>query len=146
MKQLSIVVIMFIAGLAVSTVLGDLIDIAGNCADRVSCAWLISKASRAAAGGNYLQARKDYEKAIEKINPSNKSLLAKTKNNLAICIFAMADGGKDPASKAKASAESILIFSQSLELFKELGDLERIKEVEKNIEEAAKTAKSAAAA
>ena len=132
MKAFATIVIGFIAGLAISGVLGDIIVAVNNSAGRISSAWTISKADKFAAGGNFLQAEIEYEKALGKISPENKKLTAKVKNNLALCVFNVADAAKD----AEGIAKSLSIFSQSLELHKELNDLESVKQVETNIKEA----------
>ena len=132
MKPAGIIIIAFIAGLAISVVLGDIIDFVNFSAARVQSAYIISKAQKAAAAENFLQAQKEYEKALEKIRPSNKKLLAKTKNNLAMCIFLEAEKNENKREVLK----SVLIFQEALELFKEINDAESIKEVETNIKEA----------
>ena len=134
MKPAGIIIIAFIAGLAISVVLGDIIDFVNFSAARVQSAYIISKAQKAAAAENFLQAQKEYEKALEKIRPSNKKLLAKTKNNLAMCVFLEAEKNENKREMLR----SILIFQESLDLFKELNDAESIKEVETNIKEAEK--------
>jgi len=131
-KQLATVIIGFIAGLAISGVLGDLIVAVNNSAGRISSAWSISKAEKYVAGGNFEAASAEYEKALKKINPDNKKLLAKTENNLAMCVFSIADKKND----ALGIKRSIGIFSESLALSKETGDSQSISQVETNINEA----------
>jgi hypothetical protein len=79
-----------------------------------------------------LQAQKEYENALTKISPSNKKLIAKTKNNLALSVFLFAQKNQDKREMLK----SVLIFQEALELFKEIGDSQSSKEVETNIKEA----------
>jgi tetratricopeptide (TPR) repeat protein len=122
----------FIAGLAISGVLGDMIVAVNNAAGRVSSAWYVSKAEKHIAGGNFTQAVNEYEKALKKIKPSNKKLLAKVKNNMALSIFTEADKEKN-IEKIK---ESAVMFAESLEIYKELNDSESIKQVVTNIKEA----------
>jgi hypothetical protein len=76
---------------------------------------------------------------LKKISPSNKKLLAKTKNNLAMCIFLNAEKNQNKEEMEKA----VLIFKESLELFKALDDANSIKEVETNMSTAESKAKSA---
>ncbi|MCL2390425.1 MAG: hypothetical protein FWD54_07380 [Endomicrobia bacterium] len=134
MKAFATIIIGFIAGLAISGVLGDIIVAVNNSAGRMSSAWTISKADKFAAGGNFSQAAAEYENALKKIKPENKKLIAKVKNNLALCVFNVADTAKDP----KGIEKSLSIFSESLELHKELNDSESVKQTETNISEAEK--------
>ncbi len=129
----------FIAGLVISGILGDIIVIISNAAGRASLARSVSKAERHIAGGNFEKAKKEYEKALGKIKPDNKKLLAKIKNNTALIIFTEGDGEKN-AEKIK---ESVLLFSQSLDLYRELGDYESVKQVETNIMQARSALESA---
>ncbi|MDR1696467.1 MAG: hypothetical protein LBR69_07600 [Endomicrobium sp.] len=132
MKAFATVLIGFIAGLAISGVLGDIIVAVNNSAGRISSAWAVAKADKSAAGGNFSQAAIQYEKALVKINPENKKLTAKVKNNLALSVFNVADAAKD----AEGIKKSISVFSQSLELHKELNDPESVEQTETNIKEA----------
>lgn len=129
----------FIAGLVISGILGDIIVIISNAAGRASLARSVSKAERHIAGGNFEKAKKEYEKVLGKIKPDNKKLLAKIKNNTALIIFTEGDGEKN-AEKIK---ESVLLFSQSLDLYRELGDYESVKQVETNIMQARSALESA---
>lgn len=129
----------FIAGLVISGILGDIIVIISNAVGRASLARSVSKAERHIAGGNFEKAKKEYEKALGKIKPDNKKLLAKIKNNTALIIFTEGDGEKN-AEKIK---ESVLLFSQSLDLYRELGDYESVKQVETNIMQARSALESA---
>lgn len=131
-RPLVTIAIGFIAGLVISGVLADLIIVAKNAAGRVSSAWSVSRAEKYIAGGSFSKAKKEYEKALKNLKPDNKKLLAKVKNNMALIIFTEADQEKD----AVRIKESLEMFSQSLELYKELNDSESIKQVEINIEEA----------
>ncbi|MDR1196409.1 MAG: hypothetical protein LBL00_08035 [Endomicrobium sp.] len=131
-KPVITIIVGFIAGLVISGVLSDVIVIANNAAGRVLSAWSVSKAEKYIAGGNFSKAKKEYEKALKKISPNNKKLLAKIKNNMALIIFSEADKEKN-ALKIK---ESLEMFSQSLDLYKELNDSESVKQVEVNMGEA----------
>lgn len=126
------IIIGFIAGLAVSGVIGDMIVAVNNAAGRVTSAWSVSKAEKYIAGGDYSKAVKEYKKAEKKISPSNKKLLAKVKNNMALSIFTEADKEQN----IENIRESIEMFAESLDLYKELNDSESIKQVETNIKEA----------
>ena len=132
MKQLATILIGFIAGLVISGVLGDIIVAVNTSAGRISAAWMVSRAEKHIAGGNFSKAVEEYEKALPKISLKNKKLLAKVKNNMALSKFTLADNGKD----REGIEEAILMFSESLELYKELGDTESIKQVETNMQEA----------
>lgn len=126
------IIIGFIAGLAVSGVIGDMIVAVNNAAGRVTSAWSVSKAEKYIAGGDYSKAVKEYKKAEKKISPSNKKLLAKVKNNMALSIFTEADKEQN----IENIRESIEMFAESRDLYKELNDSESIKQVETNIKEA----------
>ncbi len=132
MKTIATIIIGFIAGLAISGVLGDMIVAVNNSAGKVSAAWSVSRAEKHVAGGNFSSAITEYEKALKKIKPQNKKLMAKVKNNLAMCLFAVADDAKD----VKGIENSLTVFSESLEIYKEMSDTESIKQVENNISEA----------
>ena len=132
MKQIAVIIIGFIAGLAISGVLGDLIVVVSNSVGRISSAWSVSQAEREIAGGNFLQAQKHYEKALQKIDPQNKKLLAKTKNNYALAIYYDAAENNDAAQIEKSRE----IFKEALMLYEELGDEASAQEVEENIKTA----------
>ena len=126
------IIVGFIAGLAISGVLGDMIGLIGNAADKVSCAWTVSRAEKYIAGGNFIAAKKEYDKILNNTKSVNKRVLAKVQNNTAMIIFNEGDKQKD-AVKIK---EALFLFSQSLENYKILNDSESSKEVERNIKEA----------
>jgi len=118
-------------GLIISGFLGDLINVISNSAGKFSAARDISAAQGYFAGGNYLQALDEYKKALGKIQPSDKKLLAQVKNNMALCVFQTALDNKD----VKGMKDSLPMFEESLSLYKEAGDTESIKQVERNISE-----------
>jgi hypothetical protein len=126
------IIIGFIAGLAISGILGDIIVMANKSVGKISSAWAVKRAERQISGGNFAAAVREYEKALKKISPANKKLLAKIKNNMALCIFTEAD--KD--GNASEIERSVKMFSESLDLYKELNDAESISQVETNINEA----------
>ena len=132
------IIVGFIAGLVISGVLGDIIVALNNAAGRITSAWSVSRAEKYVSGGDFYKAEKEYENALKKINPDNKKLIAKVKNNMALSVFAQAANDKN-SDRIK---ESIAIFSQSLDLYKELNDSESIKQVETNIEQARKVLQS----
>lgn len=132
MKKFGIIVLGFFIGLIISGILGDIIIAINNYAGRMSAASNIAKAERLIAGDNFDQALCFYEKALKKIKPENKILTAKVKNNMALCTFTIADNKKDAAGIEK----SISMFLESLEIYKELKDVENAKQVEININEA----------
>ena len=106
----------FIAGLVISGILGDIIVIISNAAGRASLARSVSKAERHIAGGNFEKAKKEYEKALGKIKPDNKKLLAKIKNNTALIIFTEGDGEKNAEKIKEKSLLSLRIRSARLSL------------------------------
>ncbi|MDR2427153.1 MAG: hypothetical protein LBD46_08270 [Endomicrobium sp.] len=126
------IIVGFIAGLVISGILIDIIGLINNSADRVLSAWYVSKSEKYIAVGNFSRAAKEYEKALKKIKPNNKKLLAKIKNNLALIVFTEAEK-KGNKSKIK---ESLEMFEESLNLYKALNDSESAKQVEINIKEA----------
>lgn len=132
MKALATILIGFIAGLALSVVLGDIIVAVNTSAGRISAAWIVSRAEKHIAGGNFSKAIEEYEKALPKIGPKNIKLLAKVKNNLALSKFTVADNEED----RKGIEEAVLMFSQSLEYYRQLGDAQSIKQTETNMQEA----------
>ncbi|AKL98290.1 hypothetical protein [Endomicrobium proavitum] len=137
MKRPATIIIGFIAGLAISGVLGDLIIAASSSAGRISSAWSISKAEKFYAGGNFSESLNEYEKALGKVKPDNKKLIAKIKNNQALNVFAIADKAKDK-SQIKKSLE---LFNESLKIYEEIKDTQGAAEVNVNIGEAKKALK-----
>jgi len=134
LKALATIIIGFIAGLAISGVLGDLIDLGRFCAGRIQAAWLTSMAANDLAGAKYSAAAKKYSKALTKISPKNKNLTAKTKSNLALSILLQAQQDNDK----EAAQSALLIFHEALELFKEIPDEQKAQETQTNIQEAEK--------
>ena len=137
MKPLATIIIGFIAGLAISGVLGDLIVAVNKAAGRASVAWTVSKAQKAFTAGDYSLAYSRYQKALKNIPPNNKILLAKTKNNAALSLFNLSYDEKNIIGVENA----ISIFNESLAIYKEIPDLENAKQVETNIAEAQKAVK-----
>lgn len=88
MKNVVVTVIVgFITGLVISGILFDVIKYVGKSFNRVQIAWTISKAEKAYSSERFSDSINIYNKVISKIDISNKVLLAKTKNNLALCII-----------------------------------------------------------
>lgn len=134
MRAIATIAIGFLTGLIIAGFLGDIIDAVNNSAGKVSSAWLISRAEKNIAGGDFLQAIKNYEKALTKIDPKNIQLLAKVKNNLALSKFTIAYNNADK----DGIENSISLFLESLEHYKVLENAEAAGEVKINIEEAYK--------
>jgi len=137
MKKLATVLVGFIAGLAISGVLGDLIVAVHNSAGRISAARSISRAEKDYAGGNFSEGLIEYEKALGKIKPDNKILLAKVKNDMGLGEFNLAAENKDAARMEK----SILLFKDALALYKETGNAELAAQTQTNLNTAQKTLK-----
>jgi hypothetical protein len=81
------VIVGFITGLVISGILFDVIKYVGKSFNRIYIAWDISKAEKCYSGERFSESINLYNKVIPKIDPSNKLLLAKTKNNLALSMI-----------------------------------------------------------
>ena len=137
MKKIAYIALFFLTGIIISWFLGDLIEVISGSAGKLTAARDISAAQEYYAGGNYSQALDEYKKALDKISPSDKKLLAKVKNNMALCVFQTAFDNKD----VKGMRDSLPLFEESLALYKEVGDTESAQQVETNIAEAKKQIK-----
>jgi len=136
-KKIAYIALFFLTGIIISWFLGDLIEVISGSAGKLTAARDISAAQEYYAGGNYSQALDEYKKALDKISPSDKKLLAKVKNNMALCVFQTAFDNKD----VKGMRDSLPLFEESLALYKEVGDTESAQQVETNIAEAKKQIK-----
>ncbi len=88
MKNIIVTVIVgFITGLVISGILFDVIKYIGKSFNRVHIAWNISKAEKFYSNERFSDSISLYNEVIPKIAPSNKLLLAKTKNNLALAMI-----------------------------------------------------------
>ena len=88
MKNIVVTVIVgFITGLVISGILFDIIKYVGKSFNRVYVAWTISKAEKFYSNERFSDTINLYSKIISKIDTSNKLLLAKIKNNLALAMI-----------------------------------------------------------
>ena len=88
MKNIVVTVIVgFITGLVISGILFDIIEYVGKSFNRVYVAWTISKAEKFYFSERFSDSASLYDKVIPKIDTSNKLLLAKIKNNLALAMI-----------------------------------------------------------
>ena len=111
MKNIIVTVIVgFITGLVISGILFDVIKYIGKSFNRVHIAWNISKAEKFYSNERFSDSISLYNEVIPKIAPSNKLLLAKTKNNLALAMINKAK--KDLADNVCSQEDfSIAIYS-----------------------------------
>lgn len=123
-------IIGFIAGIVISGILFDAISYIGKSFNRVSVAWTISRAEKSFSNERFSDAVLLYEKALPKINPDNKLLYAKTKNNLALSIFKNAELLKN----IKDIEKSIELFQQAEKIYLEIKDKELAEQTSKNIQ------------
>jgi len=125
-------IIGFIAGLVISGILADVFSYAGKSLNRINVARIISKAERSFADERFSDAVSLYEKALAKINPDNKILYAKTKNNLALSIYKKAEIEKDDVGFAKA----LDLFLQAQAVYAHTDNKKLSEETDKNIQAA----------
>ncbi|MDD2523709.1 MAG: hypothetical protein WCS83_05700 [Endomicrobiia bacterium] len=128
-------IIGFIAGIVISGILFDAISYIGKSFNRVSVAWTISRAEKSFSNERFSDAVLLYEKALPKINPDNKLLYAKTKNNLALSIFKNAELLKN----IKDIEKSIELFQEASKIYLGIDDKELAGQTSKNIQIAQNT-------
>ena len=128
-------IIGFIAGIVISGILFDAISYIGKSFNRVSVAWTISRAEKSFSNERFSDAVLLYEKALPKINPDNKLLYAKTKNNLALSIFKNAELLKS----IKDIEKSIELFQEAEKIYLGIDDKELAGQTSKNIQIAQNT-------
>jgi len=137
------VIVGFITGLVISGILFDVIKYVGKSFNRVQIAWTISKAEKAYSTERFSDSVNLYNKVIPKIDSSNKSLLAKTKNNLALCImkkiekdeqFSFFDNTEKIEIKNSQEIKNILLLlNQSKDLYTEIDNKKLLEQTLKNI-------------
>ncbi len=128
------IVVGFIFGLVISGILGDLISFGISAVERISCSWSVSKAEKYIADGDFEKAKIEYEKILNNKKIDNQKIIAKVKNNLALIIFTQGD----KENNLTKIENSIKMFSQSLEIYERLKDVDSIKKLKNNIEQAQK--------
>ena len=138
MKNVVVTVIVgFITGLVISGILFDIIKYVGKSFNRVYVAWNISKAEKFYFNERFSDTVSLYNKIISKIDTSNKLLLAKIKNNLALAMIEKTkkDLADNNCSKEGFSVQIKLIsqiLDEAYNLAIETNNKQLMSEVEQN--------------
>ena len=130
MKNIAVTVIVgFITGLVISGILFDVIKYVGKSFNRVSVSWNISKAEKAYSGGRFSDSVLIYKKTLPKIDSDNKTLIAKTKNNLALSLYKnyIATNNNEELN------EALNLFKEAETIYLEIGNNELAEQTAKNI-------------
>lgn len=148
MKNIVVTVIVgFITGLVISGILFDVIKYVGKSFNRVQIAWSISKAEKAYSSERFSDSINIYNKVISKIDTSNKVLLAKTKNNLALSIvkkieknqnISIFDGNIDNISSENITENqeiqnALQLLKEANQIYIEINDKKLLEQTSKNI-------------
>lgn len=148
MKNIVVTVIVgFITGLVISGILFDVIKYVGKSFNRVQIAWSISKAEKAYSSERFSDSINIYNKVISKIDTSNKVLLAKTKNNLALSIvkkiekdqnISIFDGNIDNISSENITENqeiqnALQLLKEANQLYIDINDKKLLEQTSKNI-------------
>jgi tetratricopeptide (TPR) repeat protein len=131
MKVFLTAAIGFVFGLVISGVLGDLLSTVKNSIQRIYIAWDIAAAEKMYANENFDEASQKYETILKKINPNNKKLIAKTKNNLALSIFAQFEGSGN--KDAEMLKKPVKLFEEALSYYEEMKDGEGSRQIKNNL-------------
>lgn len=128
MKNIAVTVIVgFITGLVISGILFDVIKYVGKSFNRVSVSWNISKAEKAYSDGRFSDSVLIYKKTLPKIDTDNKTLIAKTKNNLALSILKNIEQEKNISFSNDTenifNSNDILELNEALSLLNQANDL-----------------------
>ena len=123
------VVIGFITGLVISGILFDVIKYVGKSFNRVSVSWNISKAEKAYSNGRFSDSVLIYKKVLPKIDPDNKTLIAKTKNNLALSLYK----NYLTTNNNEELNEALTLFKEAEAIYVEIGNNELAEQTAKNI-------------
>ena len=130
MKNIAVTVIVgFITGLVISGILFDVIKYVGKSFNRVSVSWNISKAEKAYSNGRFSDSVLIYKKTLHKIDSENKTLIAKTKNNLALSLYK----NYLKTNNAEELNESLNLFKEAETIYLETGNKELAEQTAKNI-------------
>ena len=130
MKNIAVTVIVgFITGLVISGILFDVIKYVGKSFNRVSVSWNISKAEKAYSGGRFSDSVLIYKKALPKIDLDNKTLIAKTKNNLALSLYK----NYLTTNNSEELNEALTLFKEAETIYLEIGNNELAEQTAKNI-------------
>lgn len=130
MKNIAVTVIVgFITGLVISGILFDVIKYVGKSFNRVSVSWNISKAEKAYSGGRFSDSVLIYKKTLPKIDLDNKTLIAKTKNNLALSLYK----NYLTTNNNEELNEALKLFKEAETIYLEIGNNELAEQTAKNI-------------
>ena len=130
MKNIIVTVIVgFITGLVISGILFDVIKYVGKSFNRVSVSWNISKAEKAYSNGRFSDSVLMYKKTLPKINSDNKTLIAKTKNNLALSLYK----NYLTTNNSEELNEALKLFKEAETIYLEIGNNELAEQTAKNI-------------
>ncbi len=130
MKNIAVTVIVgFITGLVISGILFDVIKYVGKSFNRVSVSWNISKAEKAYSGGRFSESVLIYKKTLPKIDSDNKTLIAKTKNNLALSLYK----NYLTTNNSEELNEALTLFKEAETIYLEIGNNELAEQTAKNI-------------
>ena len=130
MKNIAVTVIVgFITGLVISGILFDVIKYVGKSFNRVSVSWNISKAEKAYSNGRFSDSVLIYKKILPKIDSDNKTLIAKTKNNLALSLYK----NYLTTNNNEELNEALNLFKESETIYLEIGNNELAEQTAKNI-------------
>jgi len=129
-KNIAVTVIVgFITGLVISGILFDVIKYVGKSFNRVSVSWNISKAEKAYSNGRFSDSVLMYKKTLPKINSDNKTLIAKTKNNLALSLYK----NYLTTNNSEELNEALKLFKEAETIYLEIGNNELAEQTAKNI-------------
>ena len=130
MKNVAVTVVVgFITGLVISGILFDVIKYVGKSFNRVSVSWNISKAEKAYSGGRFSDSVLIYKKTLPKIDSDNKTLIAKTKNNLALSLYK----NYLTTNNNEELNEALNLFKEAETIYLEIGNNELAEQTAKNI-------------
>lgn len=130
MKNIVVTVIVgFITGLVISGILFDVIKYVGKSFNRVSVSWNISKAEKAYSNGRFSDSVLIYKKVLPKIDSDNKTLIAKTKNNLALSLYK----NYLTTNNTEELNESLSLFKEAETVYLEIGNNELADQTAQNI-------------
>ena len=130
MKNIAVTVIVgFITGLVISGILFDVIKYVGKSFNRVSVSWNISKAEKAYSNGRFSDSVLIYKKTLPKIDTDNKTLIAKTKNNLALSLYK----NYLTTNNSEELNEALTLFKEAETIYLEIGNNELAEQTAKNI-------------
>ncbi|WP_372519711.1 hypothetical protein [Candidatus Ruminimicrobiellum ovillum] len=130
MKNIIVTVIVgFITGLVISGILFDVIKYVGKSFNRVSVSWNISKAEKAYSNGRFSDSVLIYKKTLPKIDFDNKTLIAKTKNNLALSLYK----NYLTTNNNEELNEALTLFKEAETIYMEIGNNELAEQTAKNI-------------